>query len=156
MGQRAQQFLSTPSLGITCRLRLRQKLTRIAHLSTPSLGITVLGPRSPSPQPGPQLFQLPLSGSPPDRGAAALPCSPPGPAFNSLSRDHHAAHSRRDNPEKLSTPSLGITGLLGIQLPGWLLGSFQLPLSGSHVMASDLLKPILNAYFQLPLSGSLC
>ena len=84
--------------------------SRVTSLSTPSLGITSSRIRK-SPQLRSSSFQLPLSGSPSRLRARRSGCGMP----------------------RLSTPSLGITGITAVIRDRHIyLFNFQLPLSGSQ------------------------
>ena len=113
MGQRSQQFLSTPSLGIT---------------EDPDVVFDKLEAD----------FQLPLSGSRYD--SSRILTLKRVSAFNSLSRDHETIKAlgfRWDAAGKLSTPSLGITYLSSSRYLARNLVIFQLPLSGSHQLENS-------------------
>ena len=74
-------------------------------------------------------------------------------SFNSLSRDHPGLLGARLGPwGDLSTPSLGITRRNSLLCSR--VGSFQLPLSGSHALECCQTQQFIFI-FQLPLSGSL-
>ena len=98
-------------------------------LSTPSLGITDLLSAKLF-NDAVDIFQLPLSGSPPHTQASNQFSE--YPTFNSLSRDHG------------TLPNITVS---------WRKTIFQLPLSGSHAVQLGISHQEVLC-FQLPLSGS--
>ena len=145
--------LSTPSFGIT---EIEKELERIDEefLSTPSLGITATLCRSVGP-PSSSSFQLPLSGS--QYILKTISTISVTQSFNSLSRDHTPQFPRA----RLIARSVSFNSLSRDHLARemWLAKLFddyffQLPLSGSRG-GSRVLQDSPGAFnFQLPLSGS--